>query len=216
MSTLGGIFGAIMTSKIVPLDQNPIPYIQLFQVISKFIWSRRSGTPSILLFQCTDTIHDPLMVSQSKHRDKIWKPFKYISGCDTHHISGYVKHLYRHISVPHNMTLFPALSSKAYIWLCDLPPTQYKYALQYHLLNWKCHYFSNECMGHKETTLSLLKDVTISLVSGWVKGNWLNVTKYEVFFFWRRPLVSLCPTRDWSCRSCTLRPEGGKLAVLWH
>ena len=25
----------------------------------------------ILLLQCTDTIHDPLMVSQSKHRDKI-------------------------------------------------------------------------------------------------------------------------------------------------
>ena len=35
MSTLGGIFGAIMTSKIVPLDQNPIPYIQLCQVYIK-------------------------------------------------------------------------------------------------------------------------------------------------------------------------------------
>ena len=37
-------------------------------------------------------------------------------------------------------------------------------------------------MGLKETTLSLLKDVTNSLVSVWVKGNWLDVTKYEVFF----------------------------------
>ena len=38
-------------------------------------------------------------------------------------------------------------------------------------------------MGLKETPLSLLKDVTNSLVSVWVKGNWLDVTKYEDFFF---------------------------------
>ena len=64
----------------------------------------------------------------------------------------------------------------------------WKGILKYHLLNCKCHYFFYECMGLKKTTLSLLKGVTFSLVCVWVKSNWLNVTKYEVFIFWRRPL----------------------------
>ena len=62
-----------------------------------------------------------------------------------------------------------------------------KSVFKYHLLNWKCHYFYYECMGLKKTNLSLLKCVTFSLVCVWVKSNWLNVTKYEVFIFWRRP-----------------------------
>ena len=37
-------------------------------------------------------------------------------------------------------------------------------------------------MGLKKTNLSLLKCATFSLVCVWVKSNWLNVTKYEVFF----------------------------------
>ena len=65
---------------------------------------------------------------------------------------------------------------------------RWKGILKYHLLNCKCHYFFYECMGLKKTTLSLLKGVTFSLVCVWVKSNWLNVTKYEVFIFWRRPL----------------------------
>ena len=64
-----------------------------------------------------------------------------------------------------------------------------KSVFKYHLLNWKCHYFYYECMGLKKTTLSLLKGVTFGLVCVWVKSNWLNVTKYEVFIFWRRPLL---------------------------
>ena len=67
--------------------------------------------------------------------------------------------------------------------------------LKYHLLNCKCHYFFYECMGLKKTTLSLLKGVTFSLVCVWVKSNWLNVTKYEVFIFWRHPLVSSGPDK---------------------
>ena len=38
-------------------------------------------------------------------------------------------------------------------------------------------------MGLKKTNLSLLKCVTFCLVCVWVKSNWDNVTKYEVFFF---------------------------------
>ena len=49
MSTLGGIFGAIMTSKIVPLDQNPIPYIQLCQVYIKIH----------LITKIRNTVHTP-------------------------------------------------------------------------------------------------------------------------------------------------------------
>ena len=61
----------------------------------KLLWSRRSGTLSILLFQCTDTIHDPLMESESKRRDKDLKAFRFTShksssaqSLDTKQLSG--------------------------------------------------------------------------------------------------------------------------------
>ena len=73
------------------------------------------------------------------------------------------------------------------------------FALKYPLLNWKCHYFSNECMGLKKTTLSLLKYVTNILESVWVNGNWLDVTKYEdVFLRWPNTIPRAWPYRPWS------------------
>ena len=62
---------------------------------------------------------------------------------------------------------------------------------QDHLLGLGCHYFSREGGGLGGTTLSLWHFVTIFLGRVGVKAIMDNVTKYEVFFFWRRPLVSL-------------------------
>lgn len=52
----------------------------------------------------------------------------------------------------------------------------------YAILTFKCHYFSNECMGLEKTILLLFKYVTFSLVSVWVKVNRLSVTKSTVVF----------------------------------
>ena len=66
--------------------------------------------------------------------------------------------------------------------------------MKYHLRNWKCHYYSYEGGGSKKTILSLIKHVTLSLRRVGVKGISDNVTKYDVFLFWSRPLLTICPS----------------------
>ena len=61
--------------------------------------------------------------------------------------------------------------------------------MKYHLRNWKCHYYSYEGGGSKKTILSLIKHVTLSLRRVGVKGISDNVTEYDVFLFWSRPLA---------------------------
>ena len=54
--------------------------------------------------------------------------------------------------------------------------------------------------GLERTTLSLCHFVTIGLGGGGVKANLDNVTKYEVFFFWRLLLVSyVYVVNKWIC-----------------